>query len=92
MSGHGAQLMLALDRSGRGAEALQCYDDARRTLVEELGVEPGDRLRDLHAAILREDPELGRAPRGTRRRRPAGARAAGCSRASPQCWSPPRRP
>lgn len=61
------QLMLALYRAGRHAEALESYDAARRTLSEELGIEPGEPLRRLHEAILREDPSLGRAPR-----RPAG--------------------
>ena len=53
-----AQLMLALYRSDRQAEALQAYQDARRTLVEELGIEPGERLRELERAILAQDPEL----------------------------------
>jgi DNA-binding SARP family transcriptional activator/ABC-type branched-subunit amino acid transport system substrate-binding protein/streptogramin lyase len=46
------QLMLALHRGGRRAEALAAYDGARRRMAEELGIEPGDRLRRLHAAIL----------------------------------------
>ncbi len=45
-------LMLALHRSGRSAEALQTYRDARRTAVDELGLEPGADLRDLHQTIL----------------------------------------
>ena len=53
-----AQLMLALYRSERQADALQAYQDARRTLVEELGIEPGERLRELERAILAQDPEL----------------------------------
>ena len=56
------QLMLALYRSGRQAEALELYQDARRALVEELGIEPGRALRELHQAILRQDPELELAP------------------------------
>jgi DNA-binding SARP family transcriptional activator len=52
------QLMLALYRSGRQAEALAAYQGARRTLVEELGIEPGERLRELERAILRQDPGL----------------------------------
>ncbi|MFI0405838.1 AfsR/SARP family transcriptional regulator [Actinomadura sp. 3N508] len=53
-----AQLMLALYRSGRQAEALQVYRDTRRTLTEELGIEPGAALRRLEAAILANDPSL----------------------------------
>jgi DNA-binding SARP family transcriptional activator len=53
-----AQLMLALYRAGRQAEALQRYQEARSALVEELGIEPGRELRDLHQAILRQDPAL----------------------------------
>jgi DNA-binding SARP family transcriptional activator len=46
------QLMLALYRSGRQAEALEVYHDARRTLVEELGLEPSVALQRLEKAIL----------------------------------------
>jgi len=53
-----AQLMLALYRSGRQAEALEVCRDARRTLDEQLGLEPGEELRSLERAILRQDPEL----------------------------------
>jgi DNA-binding SARP family transcriptional activator len=50
--------MLALYRCGRQAEALEAYRQARRTLVEEVGVEPGSGLRELHEAILRQDPAV----------------------------------
>jgi DNA-binding SARP family transcriptional activator/tetratricopeptide (TPR) repeat protein len=53
-----AQLMLAFYRSGRQAEALECYQEGRRGLVDELGIEPGRQLRDLHQAILRQDAAL----------------------------------
>jgi DNA-binding SARP family transcriptional activator len=53
-----SQLMLALYRCDRQAEALQAYQDARRKLVEELGIEPGGRLRELERAILAQDPAL----------------------------------
>jgi DNA-binding SARP family transcriptional activator/tetratricopeptide (TPR) repeat protein len=53
-----AQLMLTLYRAERQADALQAYQDARRTLVEELGIEPGERLRELERAILAQDPQL----------------------------------
>ncbi|HYN53045.1 MAG TPA: BTAD domain-containing putative transcriptional regulator [Thermoleophilaceae bacterium] len=53
-----SQLMLALYRCDRQADALQAYQDARRALVEELGIEPGVRLRELERAILAQDPAL----------------------------------
>jgi DNA-binding SARP family transcriptional activator len=54
------QLMLALYRSGRQAEALQAYQSARRTLVDELGIEPGPELQRLNASILRQESSLER--------------------------------
>jgi DNA-binding SARP family transcriptional activator len=58
-------LVLALYRSGRQADALTAYGRARRTLREELGIEPGPRLKALEVAVLRQDPELElRAPGG----------------------------
>src|SRR5207244_516967 len=53
-----AQLMLALYRSGRQAEALAVYQRTRRTLVDELGIEPGESLRQLEQSILAHDPAL----------------------------------
>ena len=53
-----AQLMLAFYRSDRQADALAAYEDARRTMIAEVGVEPGKHLRDLHSSILRQAPEL----------------------------------
>ena len=53
-----AQRMLALYRCGRQADALEAYRAARRTLVEQIGVEPGPQLRRLQAAILRQDHSL----------------------------------
>ncbi|MCO6006261.1 tetratricopeptide repeat protein [Actinoallomurus purpureus] len=58
-----AQLMLALYRAGRRAEALEAYRDARAVLIRELGVEPGKRLRRLEHAVLTADPALDPAPR-----------------------------
>ena len=71
------QLMLALYRSGRQADALDSYRRARESLVEELGLEPSPRLQELERAILAHDPALdapARVPRppsaeGIRRRR-----------------------
>ncbi|MGW4373924.1 BTAD domain-containing putative transcriptional regulator [Streptomyces albidoflavus] len=56
------QLMLALHRCGRTADALHAYRSLRELLVEELGVEPGARTRQLHQAILRGSPETGAPP------------------------------
>jgi DNA-binding SARP family transcriptional activator len=53
-----AQRMLALYRSGRQADALEAYREARRVLVDEIGIEPGPELRELHEAILRQDAAL----------------------------------
>ena len=50
--------MLALYRSGRQAEALEAYQDARRVLATEAGLEPGPALRDLERAILHQDVAL----------------------------------
>jgi YVTN family beta-propeller protein len=72
------QLMRALYGSGRQADALDSYRRARKTLSEELGLEPSQQLQELERRILNQDPEL--AP-PTRTRRPAQPR-------SPQ---PPRR-
>ena len=52
------QLMLALYRSGRQADALAAYQSARSTLVDELGIEPGWALQELERAILRQDRAL----------------------------------
>jgi DNA-binding SARP family transcriptional activator len=54
-----AQLMLALYRSGRQAEALEAYQEARRVLIDELGLEPSEELRSLEQSILRQDASLG---------------------------------
>ncbi len=53
-----AQRMLALYRSGRQGEALECYREAARLLADELGVDPGPQLRDLHRRMLGADPGL----------------------------------
>jgi len=77
------QLMLALHRCGRQSEALEAYRAGRAHLVDELGVEPGGALQELHAAILRDDPLLRVEPAELRARRhlPAPAtRLIGCRR------------
>ena len=56
------QLMLALYRSGRQAEALEVYRDGRQALLDELGIDPSPALQELERAILRQDPGV-RAPR-----------------------------
>lgn len=65
-----AQLMLALYRSGRQADALTAFREARQTLVDELGIEPTPALRQLEQAILRQDATL-----DLSRRRGEGLRA-----------------
>ena len=64
------ELMLALYRSSRQAEALEAYRTARRELAEELGLEPSGQLRELEQAILRHDPSLELPPEAEERRPP----------------------
>jgi DNA-binding SARP family transcriptional activator/DNA-binding beta-propeller fold protein YncE len=71
-----AQLMLALYRSGRQAEALAAYQDARRTLRDDLGLEPSSELQDLERAILTHDTKL-KAPRRVVDKRPVRPRLFG---------------
>jgi DNA-binding SARP family transcriptional activator len=52
------QLIVALYRSGRQADALEAYADARRSFVDELGTEPGRDLQEVQRAVLRRDPTL----------------------------------
>jgi DNA-binding SARP family transcriptional activator len=66
-----AQLMLALYRSARQAEALEVYQQARRELLDELGLEPGEALKRLERAILEQDPALDLEPAAPPARRPA---------------------
>jgi DNA-binding SARP family transcriptional activator len=86
------QLMLALYRSGRPAEALRSYELTRRALAAELGVSPGSELQALHQRILRSDPSLrhlkadGKAPPTHRRERQCSCAASERSRAGHRGW------
>src|SRR5215207_6105425 len=53
-----AALLIALYHAGRQTDALEAFQDARRTLIDELGIEPGPALRERHEAILAQDPAL----------------------------------
>jgi len=75
------QLMIALYRSGRQADALAVYQRARRMLVDELGIEPGQPLRQTERAILRQDPSLD--PPGREVAGPAPAAGTGTAPAPP---------
>ncbi len=93
--------MLALYRSGRQAEALTTYRDARHALVEELGIDPGRGLRELEQAILRQDPALdvgfpdaeagGESTAGSSADRHRDPALRGCRRLDPPA-AVPRRP
>jgi SARP family transcriptional regulator, regulator of embCAB operon len=93
-----AQLMLALYRCGRQADALQSYRSGRQVLNDELGLEPGTRLRELEQAVLRHDPDLAWEPPApvmlprSWTSRPATSRD-GCwwsttAASTASCWSP----
>jgi predicted ATPase/DNA-binding SARP family transcriptional activator len=66
-----AHLMLALYRSGRQADALEVFGRLRRTMRDELGLEPSQVLQDLQRAILQQDPALVVEPARARRHLPA---------------------
>jgi DNA-binding SARP family transcriptional activator len=68
------QLMVALYRDGRQADALEAFGRLRQVLRRDLGVDPGAELRQLHQAILRQSPELAWHPRQRLREREAVAR------------------
>ena len=76
-----AQRMLALYRAGRQSDALDAYREARETLIEQIGVEPGPELQRLQAAILAQDPSLDAAAADRRAAGPARGRLAAARRA-----------
>ena len=81
------QLMLALYRSGRQAQALDAYQEARRMLVDELGIEPGQALQRLEKAILVQDAALELQPRPV-----AGVATTTLPRPEPDSGLPEDRP
>ncbi|GAB3458020.1 AfsR/SARP family transcriptional regulator [Actinophytocola sediminis] len=83
------QLMLALYRDGRPAEALACYDRTRARLVEELGVDPNPALRRLHKRILDNDAALDPALDPPRPARPPAESLGQKSGALGRVWSAP---
>ncbi|WP_330291057.1 AfsR/SARP family transcriptional regulator [Streptomyces sp. NBC_00576] len=76
------QLMTTLFRTGRMPDALRCYDEGRRLLRTELGVDPGPELRALHQALLRADTTVLGAP-ARRRTAPSGMRPVHAEAAAP---------
>lgn len=78
------QLMLALYRSGRQAEALTVYRRARQTMIEELGIEPNESLQQLEHAILSSDESLDLPPRQQPRRHERTEEAPAVRRAVPR--------
>jgi peptide/nickel transport system substrate-binding protein len=85
-----AQRMLALYRAGRQGDALEAYRRARDRLVEQVGIEPGPELRELHDAVLHQDPSL-TLPRGARPPPPRPPPSGSAPGAHRRPWPPGRR-
>jgi DNA-binding SARP family transcriptional activator len=83
-------LMTALYRSGRQAEALGRFEDLRRRLADHLGVDPAQQTQELHTRMLRADPALEIRPRPPRpfRRCRTSCRAAPASSGVSRSWRP----
>jgi predicted ATPase/DNA-binding SARP family transcriptional activator len=85
-------LMLALYRAGRQADALDAYAECRRRLLDDLGLDPGTRLRQMQQAVLAQDPALEpRSSRAATSRGGAGSETAG-EESVPAVPEPPRIP
>ena len=84
-----AQLMLALYRAGRQADALDAYRRARQALVDDLGLEPSPTLKRLEAAILAHDPDLEIPAPAAPPPRPPPRSALRLAAPAPRCQLPP---
>ncbi|MFD6193066.1 BTAD domain-containing putative transcriptional regulator [Streptomyces sp. NPDC060275] len=88
-----ALLMVALYRAGRQSDAVQAYHRVRRTLVDELGVEPDASLKRILARLLASDPALAWRPSGSEPKTPAPAAGAAApappAGPRPPLWLPP---
>jgi DNA-binding SARP family transcriptional activator/tetratricopeptide (TPR) repeat protein len=83
------QLMLVLHRTGRQAEALAAYQSLRRTLVEELGIDPGPTVQEAYQEVLRTPTAAATGPAGAAVAGPAAAAASAESRPPPPAQLPP---
>jgi DNA-binding SARP family transcriptional activator len=86
------QLMTALWRAGRPADALRAYQSLRERLADELGSDPGPELRALHAAVLRGDPPAGASPPTSRPAAPLTQPASPATSPPTQAPAPPLSP